>query len=142
MDPITGMVEKNVIQSAWNYVRNWFHRGRDQRKRIEFLETQLNEERSGKIAFEKLVSELDCRPADDHMYWKKNGSGGPYCPLCLHGDEKLMPLTHGNRDGCFYCRIHNHNFETEELRERDRQAIQNRAAAGRRRSRFGPTQWS
>ena len=122
------------------YIRGWFTRNRDQKKQIEVLQAQLAEERSGKLAFEKLMSELECRPADDSMYWKKDGSGGPYCPLCLHGDQKLMPLTHGNRDGSFYCRIHEHFFETEELRQRSRQTARDRAQAGRRLSRFGP--WS
>ena len=142
MEPITGMVEKKVAESLWTVVRNWFQRNRDQQKRIESLQAQLAEVRSGKLAFEKLMSELVYRSEDDHMYWEKDGSGGPYCPLCLHGDEKLMPLTHGNRDGCFYCRIHDHHFETDDLRQRERQAIQNRAQGGRRPSRFGRTQWS
>jgi hypothetical protein len=111
-------VEKKVAASAWDYVLRWFSRNRDLKGQVASLEAQLAEERSGKLAFEKLMGELVCRPEDDHMYWKTDGSAGPYCPLCLHGGGKLMPLTHGNREGSFYCRIHEHFFQTEELRQR------------------------
>lgn len=137
MHPIPGVVEKNVIQSALNYVRNFLHRDRDQQKRIESLETQLAEERSGKLAFEKLTSELECRPEDDHMYWKKDHSAGPFCPTCLHSDQKLIPLINGNREGAFYCNIHQQCFETEELRQR----IRTRVRHPRPPSRFGPHSW-
>ena len=142
MDPVTVAVEKKVAASAWDYILGWFTRNRDQKKKIEALEAELADVRSGQSAFEKLMSELVCRPKDDHMYWKKDGSGGPYCPLCLDVDKKRVPLIHGNRNGCFECNIHQQSFETDELRQRERQAILDRAAAGRRRSRFGPTQWS
>lgn len=140
MEPISGVVEKKIAEGAWTIVRRWFTRYRDQKKRIKALEAELAEERSGKSAFEKLMSELECRPEDDSMYWKKDGRGGPYCPLCLHHNKTLGPLTHGNRDGSFYCRIHDHYFETNELRQREREAARNRAQARRRPSRFGP--WS
>lgn len=140
MDPITGLVEKKAAESVWAYIRRFFTRDRDQKERIKFLEAELAESRSGKLAFEKLVGDLTCRPDDDSMYWKKDGSGGPYCPLCLHQNKQLIPLTHA-REGAFYCRIHDHHFETDERRQRDRQAVQDRANAQRRPSRFGPNSW-
>ena len=140
MDPITGMVEKKAAESLLAYFRGLFTRNRNQKERIRALEAELAEVRSGKIAFARLMSELQCRPEDDHMYWKKDGSGGPYCPLCLHEKEKLIPLTHA-REGAFYCRIHEHFFETAELRQRDRQARQDRANAGPPPSRFSRDSW-
>lgn len=140
MDPITGVVEKKVAESVWTYLRGWFTRNHELKKQVETLQAQLAEESSGRLAFEKLMSELECRPEDDNIYWKKDGSGGPYCPICLLQNQKLGPLTHG-REGAFYCRVHDHFFETKELRERDRQAVRNRAQAARRPSRFGPHSW-
>jgi hypothetical protein len=137
MDPITGVVEKKVAESVWAYLRRWFTRNQDQKKQIETLQAQLAEERSGKLAFQKMMSEIECRPEDENMYWRKDGKGGPYCPLCLHDNEKLIPMTHG-REGAFYCRLHDHYFETQELRAREREARRNRAHAGRGPSRFGP----
>jgi uncharacterized Zn finger protein (UPF0148 family) len=87
------------------------------------------------------MNELMCCPEDDSMYWKKDRSGGPYCPLCLHENEKLIPLTHGNREGSFYCRIHDHFFETHELRSNEREASQNRRAVPRGRDMSGPNSW-
>lgn len=115
---VPGVVEKKVAESAWDYVQRWFTRNRDLKKRVGALEAQLAEERSGKLAFELLMSTLVCRPEDDNMYWKKDGSGGPYCPLCLHNNEKLIPLTHGTSRGSYYCRLHEHTFETQERRDR------------------------
>jgi len=138
MDPITGVVEKKVAETAWACVRGWFTRNRDLKKQIEILQSQLAEARSGHLAFEKLMSELECRPNDDNMYWKKDASGGPYCPLCLHGNRKLIPMTHG-REGTFYCRIHDHYFETEEHRECEREAARNRAQP--RQPSYGPHGW-
>ncbi|SRR5712692_1394573 len=128
MDPKSGVVEKKVAEGIWSVVRGWFTRNRDLKKQVETLQAQLAEERSGGLAFEKLMSEVECRPEDDNMYWNKDPrKGGPYCPLCLHADKKLIPLTNGNREGAFYCRIHDHFFETEELRMREREAARNRA---------------
>lgn len=117
MHPIPGVVEKKVAQSAWTYVRTWFKRNRDLQKQVESLQAQLAEERTGKLAFEKLMGELVCHPENDNMYWKIDGSGGPYCPLCLHSDQKLIPLTHGF-EGSYYCRLHDHFFKTQECRIR------------------------
>src|ERR1700722_12670592 len=118
MHPIPGVFEKKAAQSAWDYFRNWYHRNRDLKKQVSLLQAQLVEERSGNLAFEKMMSELVCRTEDDSIYWKKDGSGGPYCPLCLHSDKKLIPLSHGNRDRSFYCRLHEHTFAMEGLRKR------------------------
>src|SRR5712664_4610974 len=117
MAPITGIFEKKVAESVWAYIRGWFTRNRDQKKRIETLEAELAEARSGKSAFEKLMNGLACRPEDDHMYWKKDSSAGPFCPTCLHSDQKLIPLIHGNREGSFFCNIHQQFFETDVLRQ-------------------------
>ena len=99
---IPGVFLKKAAQSALDYCRNWYHRNRDLKKQVSLLQAQLVEERSGNLAFEKMMSELVCRTEDDSIYWKKDGSGGPYCPLCLHSDKKLIPLSHGNRDRSFY----------------------------------------
>ena len=123
MHPIPGVVEEKVARFTWAYVCKRFNRNRDLQRQVESLQAQLAEERSGKLAFETLIGGLVCRPEDDHMYWKRDGSGGPYCPTCLHGDKTLMPLIHGNRDGCFYCNIHKQHFETEELRQRTRNIV-------------------
>jgi hypothetical protein len=131
------VVEKKVAESAWAYIRGWFTRNRDLKKQVETLQAQLAEERSGRLAFEKLMSEIVCRPQDDSMYWKKDGSGGPYCPLCLHEKQKLIPLTHG-REGAFYCRLHDHFFETEDLRMRDRERARHQP---RGPSYGGPNSW-
>lgn len=135
MDPITGMVEKKVAESAWAYLRGLFTRNRDLKKQVEVLESQLAEERSGRLPFEKLMSELECR---DAMYWKKDGSGGPYCSYCLHLSKEPIPLTQRG-EGIFYCGIHNHHFETKERQERNRQAAQ--SGGVRRPSRFGRHSW-
>ena len=119
MDPISGMAEKKVVESAWDFVRGLWNRHRDLKKQVAALEAQLADERSGKLELDRLLNELVCRPEDDNMYWKKDGSG-PYCPLCLHDKSKLIPLTHGTGEGAYYCRLHDHFFETQERRERVR----------------------
>jgi hypothetical protein len=139
MHPAPGVIERKMAESLWDSVRKWFNRNRDLRNEVDALKRDLAEERSGVLAFERLKAELWSRSEDDGMYWKKDRCGGPYCPLCLDSDHKLISLTHGNRDGAFYCRIHDHHFETEERRTRDRMATQNRAYAVRRQNR-GP--WS
>ena len=132
MAPITGIVEKKATESAWAFFRGLFTRYRDQKKRIEALEAELAEVRSGKQAFQELLGELDCR---DGMYWNKDGSGGPYCIYCVHSSKDRVPLI-DTGDGTFYCRIHDHPFETRERRENRRavQAFQIRSV--RRPSRF------
>jgi hypothetical protein len=140
MDPITGMIEKKAAESVWAYFSRWFTEKRDLKKRVAELEAELTEARSEPLAFERLMSTLLCSPEDDSMYWKKDGSGGPYCPLCLHENKKLIPLTHGSREGSFYCRIHTHFFETNELRSHDREVRQNRQAV-RLPSRLSRNSW-
>jgi hypothetical protein len=136
MGPIGGIVEKKVAEGLWTVVRGWFTRNRDLKKQVEILQTQLAEERSGRLAFEKMMSEVECRSEDDNMYWNKDPrKGGPYCPLCLHANNKLIPLTNGNRQGAYYCRIYDHFFETEDLRQRER----NRAQP--RQPNYGPHGW-
>lgn len=141
MAPISGVVEKKVAEGVWTAVRGWFTRNRDLKKQVEALQAELTEERSGKLGFEKMMSEVECRAQDDNMYWNKDPrKGGPYCPLCLHANSKLIPLTNGNRQGSFYCRIHDHHFETEDLRQREREAARNRAQ--RRGPHYGgPNSW-
>jgi|SRR5271155_4562594 len=143
MDPITGMVEKKAAESLWAYVSRLFTRNRDLKKRIAALEAELAEAKSGTLASERLMSELVCRPEDDNMYWKKDGSGGPYCPTCLHSKEKLlMPLTHGIREGAYYCRIHDQHFETHELRSHKQEARKNLGQSVHRpRGSRGPQSW-
>ncbi|SRR6266446_4285844 len=124
MDPVSGVVEKKVAEGVWAVVRGWINWHKDQRKRIEALEAELAEFRGGERAFEKLMSELVCRPEDDHMYWKKGNSGGPYCPICLHQNKQLIPLTHvRNLEGAFECCIHKQCFQTEERRQREPHAV-------------------
>lgn len=123
MDPISGMVEKKVAESAWGFIRAWFTRNRDLKMQVEALQAQLSEARSGELAFEYLMSGLVCFPEDDSIYQNKDGSGAYYCPLCLHGNKELMPLTHGLSRGSYYCRLHDHFFETHELRERRRNYV-------------------
>src|SRR5579871_3807422 len=140
---IPDVVEQKAAETAWamvsSWFHRWFHREGDQQTEIENLKALLADERSGRLAHEKMRSELMCRSEDDHMYWKKDGSGGPFCPLCLDADMKRVPLIHGNRDGSFYCNIHKQYFETEELRQRKRQALQREDAP--RRARLGPHSW-
>jgi len=131
VDPISGVIEKKVAEGVWTVVRGWFTRNRDLKKQVEALQAELAEERSGGLAVEKMMSEVECRTEDDNMYWSKDAKGGPYCPLCLHDNQKLIPMTQGGREGDFYCRLHDHHFETQERRERDRQARQNRAQPSR-----------
>jgi hypothetical protein len=134
MAPITGVVEKKAAESVWTYLQKWFTRNQDLKKQIVELKAELAEERSGRLAFERLMSELESRPEDDHMYWRKDGKGGPYCPTCLHGDRKLIPLTiYG--EGSFYCIIHEHVFETHERRERIRYRQQSQ------QPRYRPRNW-
>ncbi len=119
MTPITGVVEKKVAESVWTYVRGWFTRDQDQKKQIEMLKHELTEERSPRLAFEKLMSELQCHQEDENIYWRKDGKGGPYCGVCLNHDQKLTPMTHAE-EGAFFCCIHKQYFRTKERRERDR----------------------
>jgi|SRR5579862_3775493 hypothetical protein len=135
--PGAEVVGKKAAEGVWALLRSWFTSKHKLEERIRELEAELAEERSGRLAFERLRGELDCRPENDGMYWKKDGSGGPYCPLCLDADHRLIQLTHGNGEGSFCCPHHDRYFYTEAYRQRHQQAIQNRFQVGRRRSRFG-----
>jgi hypothetical protein len=131
IDPITGIVKKKATESVWGFFRGLFKRDHDQKKRIEALEAEVTELRTGKQAFQELLGELDCR---DGMYWSKDGGGGPYCIYCVHASKERIPLI-DNGGGSFYCRIHDHIFETSERREGRQFAIRNMMFV-RRPSRF------
>jgi hypothetical protein len=137
---ITGVVEGKAAGSLWSFFTSWSKRDREQKNKIESLKAELVEERSGRLAFERQMAELECRPDDDHMYWRKDGKGGPYCPTCIHETKKIIPLTHGS-EGAFYCIIHKWYFETHEHRQREQQARSVRLHSGRRPSPRGPHSW-
>jgi len=125
MPPITGVVEKKVFESVWNFLTGRFTRYRDLEKKCEdlkekyeLLQHELAEERRPRLAFEKLMSELECHHEDENIYWRKDGKGGPYCGVCLNHDQKLTPMTHAG-EGAFYCCIHKQYFRTKECRERE-----------------------
>src|SRR5260370_26923301 len=100
MNPIPGVVEKKVADSLWDVVRKWWNRHRDLEKRIEGLEAQLAEERSGRLAFERKLAEFECHPEDDNIYWKKDGSGLGNCPLWIYGSQKVFyALPHSTKRG-------------------------------------------
>ena len=112
-------MEKKVAEGVFDAIRKWFKRRKDDEKQIESLKAQLAEEKSGRLAFERKLAEFECHPEDDNIYWKKDGSGLGICPLCINGPEKLFtPLTHGANEGSYYCRLHDHFFETQECRNR------------------------
>src|SRR5260370_40158887 len=95
MNPIPGVVEKKVADSLWDVVRKWWNRHRDLEKRIEGLEAQLAEERSGRLAFERKLAEFEGHPADDNDYWKKDVSSLGKVPRCIKRFLKLItPDTH------------------------------------------------
>jgi hypothetical protein len=131
MVPITGVAEKKALEIAWDFVRGLWNRSRDLKKRNEVLErhnqaltVKLAEQQSGSSAFERKLTELECRPQDDSIYWSKDGSGAAFCPLCIHGPEKLItPLTHGINRGAYYCALHEQFFNSEELREMRRNYV-------------------
>ena len=125
MTPITGVVEKKVAESAWTYIRGWLTRNQDLKKQVEMLQHELAEERSGRLAFEKLMSEVECHQEDESIYWRKDGKGGPYCPICLHDNQKLIPMKNG-AVGAFYCCLHKQYFLTKEYRQRERNREQPR----------------
>ena len=134
MTPITGVVEKKVAESAWTYILGRFTRDRDQKKQIETLQAELAAERNPRLAFEKLMNELECHQEDENIYWRKDGKGGPYCGVCLNHDQKLTPMPHG-AEGAFFCCIHRQYFRTKEFRERERNREQ------RRQPSYGPHGW-
>jgi hypothetical protein len=119
MDPISGVVGKEagkeVAASAWNWLRRLFTRFGDLKKENEGLKAQLDK----KAEFERRKAELICYPEDDCLYQNKDGTGPYYCPLCLGADGKFIPVTHGT-PGTYYCKLHDHYFETKQYRERPR----------------------
>jgi hypothetical protein len=123
LHPASGVIEKKVAESLWDSIRKWFNRNRDLKRQVEALRAELAEERSGRLAFEQLRSELECRPGDDPMYWRKDGTDGPFCHLCLDDGHKLIRLINGNGEGSYYCSLHKEYFETAERRERNRQPV-------------------
>jgi hypothetical protein len=133
MAPITGIVEKKATETAWAFIKGLFTRDRDQKKRIETLEAENAELRGGKQAYAQLLSDLECL---DGMYWNRDGSeGGPYCIYCVHATKECVPLI-DNGGGAYYCRIHDHLFETTERRERRHEARHYPVMSVRRPSRF------
>jgi hypothetical protein len=118
MDPISGVVEKKFFESLFDSVRKRWNRYSDLERKNAALEAQLAEIQSGKLAFERKVAELDCRPEDDGIYWTKDGRA--LCSLCLESDQKFIQLTHGAREGTYYCKLHEHHFETAASRHRRR----------------------
>ena|SRR5882757_10448694 len=134
MDPITGAVEKKVAEGVWAVVRGWFTRNQDLKRQVETLQAQLAEERSGRLALEKMMSDVECHHEDENIYWRKDGKGGPYCPICLHDNQKLIPMNHG-AEGAFYCCLHKQYFRTKEFRERERNRTQPRQPS------YGTNDW-
>jgi hypothetical protein len=113
MIPVTG-IETKAVDGVFAWARNWWNRNRDLKARIAQLEAELA---TGDAAFERLKSTLICRPEDDHMWFKKDGSGGPYCPLCLEQKRHLIPLIAvAGKAGEFECFVHGFRFQTAERR--------------------------
>lgn len=116
MIPVTG-IETKAVDGVFAWAKNLWNRQHDLKARIAQLEGQLATEQSGEAAFERLKSTLICRPEDDHMWFKKDGSGGPYCPLCLEQNRHLIPLIAvQGKAGEFECYLHNFRFRTAERR--------------------------
>ena len=115
IEPISGAVGKKAADSIWDAIRKWWNRHTELEKRIGFLEAQLAEERSGTLAFENKLAELERRTGES-IYWTKDNRA--LCPLCIESDQKFVQLVHGTTDGDFYCRLHEQTFETAERRQR------------------------
>jgi hypothetical protein len=58
----------------------------DAREEIDRLSARVRELERGEDPKSRVVER-------DGVYWPREGSGGPYCPGCLHGSNTLMPLT-------------------------------------------------
>ena len=122
-----------ILKVVWPWIKGWFTSHKELKQENESLRAELAEERSGRLAFEHLMSELEPR---DCMYWKKDGSGGPYCSLCLEDQHKRISLV-PQSEGCYYCRLHEQLFETSERRERILNLTRVRSQRnGARRNRF------
>ena len=124
MEPITGIIGKKVADGVFESAKKWLTPNSELKKENEALKAQveiLKAQVDDKAEFKRQRAELECRPEDDNIYWAKDGSGAAFCPLCICGSEKLFtPLTHGTSEGSYYCRLHEHYFETRDLRERRR----------------------
>lgn len=124
MEPITGIVGKKVADGVFESAKKWLTPNSEMKKEVEALKAEneaLKAQLDAKEEFKRELAKLECRPEDDNIYWAKDGSGAAFCPLCISGPEKLFtPLTHGMREGSYYCRLHEHYFETRERRERRR----------------------
>jgi hypothetical protein len=118
MDPATGTgIATKAVGGMFAWAKNWWHRERHLKARIAQLEAELAAEKSGEPAFERLMSTLVCRQQDDHMWFKKDGSGGPYCPVCQGQTKKIIPLMPvSGRTGEFECFVHDRRFMTAERR--------------------------
>jgi hypothetical protein len=139
MIPVTGIVEKKTVDGVLAWAKSLWNRERDLKARIAELEAVLATEHSGEAAFERLMSTLICRPEDDHMWFKKAGTGGPYCPLCLPQTKQLRPLIAvSGKAGEFECYVHDRRFETAERR---RHVEQNPRRSVRMRRVRGPQAW-
>jgi hypothetical protein len=89
-------------------------------KENELLKVQLDV----KAQFERRKAGMTRRQEDDNMY--RDDEGRYYCGLCADVDSKFVGLTNQSADGgSYYCRIHQHHFETEEYRNRRRERRQN-----------------
>jgi hypothetical protein len=129
MAPITGVVEKKIVDSIFDVIRNRFRPNtrivneRDDalrelqkcRDKMLSLQAQLD----AKAIVERRLAEYECHPEDDSIYWKKDGSGHGLCPYCVNAPEpRFTPLVHGNGEGAYECGLHNRTFSTRERRNR------------------------
>jgi hypothetical protein len=58
----------------------------DAREEIDRLNARVRELERGDDPRSRVVEK-------DGVYWPREGTGGPYCPACLHASNTLMPLT-------------------------------------------------
>jgi hypothetical protein len=90
MDPATGtgILATKAVDGMFAWAKNWW-----------------------------LMRTLVCRQQDDHMWFKKDGSGGPYCPVCQAQTKKIIPLMPvSGRTGEFECFVDNRRYRTAERR--------------------------
>ncbi len=111
----------------------------DLKRRLEIAKqkiVEMNSQLDAKKIFERRKAELECLPDDDCLYRRKDRTGPYYCPTCLDADEKFVPLPRGSSEGNYYCGLHKQTFQTQELRTRRRNTIQQLHVSGRRRHRW------